>query len=70
MLVKELLKHSTLESTPPHSEEFSYDYIGILKDSIPYIRNEYAHGSNYLGMGSYLHLLIVSEFINQLFEKP
>ena len=58
-----------LESNPFHIDEFNYDYVEILREGLPYLRNEYAHGSNMLGPGTYLHLLIVTEFINQIFEK-
>lgn len=69
MIMKELLTQAELESNPAHDDEFSYDYVEILRKGLPGIRNEYAHGSNMLGPGIYVHLLIVSEFINQLFEK-
>lgn len=69
MIMKELLTQAGLESNPANDEESNYDYMMILRDSLPYIRNKYAHGSNMLGPGTYLHLLIVSEFINQLFER-
>jgi hypothetical protein len=65
--MKEFLRQMVLESKQSLDEEFNYDYMGILKESIRYIRNEYAHGSSKLGLGQYLSLQIVSEFINQLF---
>lgn len=49
---------------------FSYDYIAVIKDSIPYIRNYYAHGAKGYGPGGHLRLQICAEFINQLFPKP
>jgi len=69
IIMKKILRQMELESNPSHDDEFNYDYVENLMEGLPYLRNKYAHGSNMLGPGTYVHLLIVSEFINQLFEK-
>lgn len=43
-------------------------YTSVLVDSLPYLRNIYAHGSTTIAPQGYLTLLICSEFINKLFE--
>lgn len=42
-------------------------YVKILSESIPKIRNHYAHGSNTIHPGGYDTLQICADFINQLF---
>ncbi|MFT7043644.1 MAG: hypothetical protein ACJAW7_002406 [Candidatus Azotimanducaceae bacterium] len=44
-------------------------YVEKLADSIPYLRNVVAHGSNSNGPGGYLKLLICAEFINQVYHE-
>jgi len=46
-----------------------YDYVEKLKETIPYLRNAYAHGSSMLYPGGYGKLEICFEFINQLYEN-
>ena len=45
-----------------------YDYLEKLKESIPSLRNIYAHGSSMIHSGGYAKLEICAEFINQLYE--
>lgn len=45
------------------------DYVGILKETIPNLRNAYAHGSSMLYPGGYGKLEICVEFINQLYDE-
>lgn len=42
-------------------------YTRILVESLPYLRNVYAHGSSTIAPQGYLTLRICSEFINRLF---
>ena len=51
-------------------EDRNTDYVGILLDTIPTIRNAYAHGSPSLDNGSLHTIRIVAEIINQLFPQP
>ena len=44
------------------------DYINILKESIPKLRNHYAHGSTTLHNQVLGSIQIVSEIINQIYE--
>lgn len=56
--------YSNVEPLP---EDFDHDWIGIFIDTLPGIRNTYAHGSGILH-NSVLHTFeIVSELINQIF---
>lgn len=53
----------------PLPEDFAQDWIGTFIDTLPKIRNAYAHGSGTLH-NSVLHTFeIVSELINQLFSQ-
>lgn len=63
----EELSKITQQEIEFHEEPF--DYLEKLKESIPYIRNAYAHGSSMLYPGGYGKLKICAEFINQLFEQ-
>ncbi|ENY8012521.1 hypothetical protein ACQZMW_002332 [Vibrio fluvialis] len=44
-------------------------YTSILIDSIPYIRNEYAHGSNTIAPQGFLTLTICADFINAIYRE-
>ncbi|MBW7992378.1 MAG: hypothetical protein FVQ84_20510 [Planctomycetes bacterium] len=68
VMMEEFFNQIKSETTQVYNSEFDYDYIEVLKDTIPPIRNVYAHGKNFLHGGAYLQLQIVSDFINQLFE--
>ena len=65
--IYEELNKMTQKEIEFHDEQ--YDYLAILKKSIPNIRNEYAHGSSMLHPGGYRKLEICAEFINQLFKR-
>jgi len=52
------------------AEDESVDYVGILLDTIPKIRNDYAHGSTNLHNQGLHTIRIVAEIINQLFAAP
>lgn len=43
------------------------EYTSILSKSLPFLRNDYAHGSSTIGPSSYSKLTIVAEFINKIF---
>lgn len=43
-------------------------YTSILVESLPYLRNIYAHGSNTIAPQGYLTLIICAEFINKIFK--
>lgn len=49
-------------------EDRQVDYVGILLDTIPQIRNSYAHGSSNLHNQGLHTIQIVAEIINQLFS--
>lgn len=43
-------------------------YTSVLVESLPYLRNVYAHGSNTIAPQGYLTLIICAEFINKIFK--
>ena len=43
-------------------------YTSVLVESLPYLRNIYAHGSKTIAPEGYLTLIICTEFINKIFE--
>ncbi len=45
------------------------EYTSILIDSMPYIRNEYAHGSNTIAPQGFLTLTICADFINAIYRN-
>jgi hypothetical protein len=51
-------------------EDERVDYVGMLLDTIPQIRNSYAHGSSNLHNQGLHTIQIVAEIINQLFPRP
>ncbi len=46
-----------------------YDFLKKLQESIPEMRNEYAHGSSMAHSGGYAKLEVCAEFVNQLFDE-
>jgi hypothetical protein len=48
----------------------NWDYVKVLADTLPKLRNEYAHGSTNLQATTLWFIQIVCEIINQLFEPP
>lgn len=49
-------------------EDQAYDYLSIIKENIPSLRNIYAHGTNMLHRNSLLTIELACELINQLFS--
>ncbi len=62
--LKEYLNIEPKEETIPNEGQ----YTSVLVESLPYLRNIYAHGSNSIAPQGYLTLIICSEFINKLFK--
>lgn len=56
--------YSNVEPLP---EDFDEDWIGVFIETLPEIRNRYAHGSDVLHNAVLRTFEIVSELINQLF---
>lgn len=47
----------------------NHDYLTILLETIPYLRNHYAHGSKSLHIQVLATVQVVAEIINQIFPK-
>jgi len=56
-----------LEIEQPKPPEY-WDYLDVIVESIPYFRNNYAHGSTSISPWAYAALKDSSEIINQLYE--
>lgn len=52
------------------AEDLDWDYVKILPDLLPMIRNDYAHGSTDLHNWGLRSFQIVSEIINQVYQPP
>jgi len=52
------------------AEDLDWDYVKMLPDLLPMVRNDYAHGSTELHNWALRSFQIVSEFINQLYPSP
>jgi len=52
----------------PNDQDRNWDYVSILREVLPEIRNSYAHGSALLHRQVLGTLELVSEILNQLFE--
>lgn len=63
-LKKLIIDDSEIEIT---DEDRNWDYVSILLESIPFLRNAYAHGSNMLHNQVLGSIRIVSEIINQVY---
>lgn len=50
-------------------EDKAHDYVNRLLDSIPYLRNHFAHGSRSLDHRSIAAIRVVSEIINQVYPS-
>lgn len=72
-MVEEMQRSGTLtaqvdySSVKPSPEDLDHDWIGVFIDSLPKIRNAYAHGSSLLHPTVLRSFEIVSDLINQLF---
>jgi len=63
----ELLKeHLNIEPQP--TVPIEGQYTSALIESLPHLRNDYAHGSNTLAPQGYLTLIICAEFINKIYD--
>jgi hypothetical protein len=51
------------------AEDRDHDYLGQVLDSIPFLRNHYAHGTSALDNKSLSALRVVAEIINQIFPE-
>ncbi|BCV50691.1 hypothetical protein [Shewanella algae] len=56
-----------LNQEPPEEPQY-WDYVNVITDSIPYFRNEFAHGSISIFPDRCSSLVVASELINQIFE--
>jgi hypothetical protein len=52
------------------AEDLDWDYVKMLSNLLPMLRNDYAHGSTDLHNWSLRSFQIVSEIINQLWQPP
>ena len=52
------------------AEDLDWDYVKMLPDMLPMLRNDYAHGSTELNNWALRSIQIVCEIINQLYEPP
>jgi len=52
------------------AEDLDWDYVKMLPDLLPMLRNDYAHGSTDLHNWALRSFQIVSEIINQLWQAP
>lgn len=50
-------------------EDRDHDYLGQLLKSVPFLRNEYAHGTSALDNRSLGTLRVVAEIVNQIFSR-
>jgi len=67
------LDRMVLPDTPavPNDEERQFDWLTQFVDSLPQLRNEYAHGSQMLHANVLRTFQIVCDLINQLWpERP
>ena len=53
----------------PNEQDFNGDWIGAFVESLPKIRNEYAHGSHMLHPTVLGRFEIVCDLINQLYPN-
>lgn len=51
-------------------EDLDWDYVKVLADLLPRLRNEYAHGSTELHNWALLSVQVVCEIINQIYQPP
>jgi hypothetical protein len=51
-------------------EDRDHDYLGLVLENIPLLRNHYAHGTSSLDDKSLSALRLSSEIINQIFPRP
>ena len=51
----------------PSQQDHDHDWIGAFVDSLPYLRNTYAHGSSMLHANVLYTFEVVNELVNQLY---
>jgi hypothetical protein len=52
----------------PSQQDHDHDWIGAFVDSLPYLRNEYAHGSSMLHANVLYTFEVVNELMNQMYS--
>ena len=52
------------------AEDLDWDYVKMLPDLLPMLRNDYAHGNTDLHNWALRSFQIVTEIINQLYQPP
>jgi hypothetical protein len=52
------------------AEDLDWDYVKMLPELLPMVRNDYAHGSTNLHNWALRSFQIVSEIINQVYQPP
>jgi hypothetical protein len=52
------------------AEDLNWDYVKMLPDLLPMLRNDYAHGSTDLHNRALRSFQIVIEIINQIYQRP
>lgn len=52
------------------AEDLDWDYVSVLVDFLPKVRNRHAHGSTELHNLTLRSIQVVSEIINQLYQRP
>jgi len=52
------------------AEDLNWDYVNVLADTLPMLRNDYAHGSTELHNWALRSIQVVCEIINQLYQPP
>jgi hypothetical protein len=55
---------------PITEEDMDWDYVKMLPNILPKLRNEFARGSTELNNWALRSIEIVCEIINQLYEAP
>lgn len=59
-----------LDAIEPIQEDYSRDWMVVLAEVLPSIRNTYAHGSSMLHANVLSTFEIVTDLVNQLYENP
>ncbi len=65
----EMWAEAGISSNYQEPESKEGEYTSILVESMPYIRNEYAHGSSTIAPQGFLTLTICADFINAVYRK-
>lgn len=54
----------------PLPEDYAHDSLKIFEETLPFIRNEYAHGTSMLHATVLGTFEIVTDLVNQLYGAP